>query len=168
MIAIPNPLHPAIVHFPIVLILIGSLLAVAAAVVRRWHLPWLTAAFLIGGAVGAAFATLTGKQQAEMVGIIPDRLEALLEEHEEWGEQTRNLAIVAALLAVASASLARFPKVARGTGVVTALVAVAAAYSVAETGHLGGQLVYKHGIGINTSAENNPANPRPAAKHGDD
>jgi hypothetical protein len=39
MIPIPSPLHPAIVHFPIVLILLG---AVGVAVfIRRWHLPWL-------------------------------------------------------------------------------------------------------------------------------
>ena len=41
---------------------------------------------------------------------------------------------------------------ARGTGVLAALLAIAAAFSVAQTGHAGGQLVYKHGIGVNTLA----------------
>lgn len=158
MFAIPNPLHPAIVHFPIVLILLGTLLAVAAAVIRRWHLPWLTAALLVTGAAGAALAARTGGQQAEMAGEISDRAEALLEQHEEWGEQTRNMAFAAAILALASASLTRFSKAARGLGIATAMVAGAAAYAVAETGHYGGKLVYKHGVGVNTAAGNNPAN----------
>ncbi|MCX6877704.1 MAG: hypothetical protein NTW21_28420 [Verrucomicrobia bacterium] len=156
MIPLPNPLHPAIVHFPIVLILIGALVAVVAMVLRRWHLPWLAAVLLITGAAGAFAAARTGSQQAEMVGEISESAETLLDQHEEWGERTRTIAVAAAILALVSASLARFPKVARSLSVATALVAGAAAYAVAETGHLGGRLVYKHGVGINTAAGNNP------------
>ena len=172
MIPLPNPLHPALVHFPIALILLGALLAVWAAVFQRGHLPWLTAVLLVTGAVGAATAVYTGGKQAEMVGDISDRADALLDEHEEWGEQTRNIAVAAAFLALASASLTRFPKTARGLAVATVIVAAAAAYAVAKTGHIGGQLVYKHGVGINTAAGNNPANAdttpsRPARKETD-
>ena len=157
MIAIPNPLHPAIVHFPIVLILIGTLVAMVAAIFRRWRLPWLATALLVAGAAGAALAVRTGSQQAEMVGEISDRAEVILDQHEEWGELTRNIAITAAILALASAALTRFSKVSHGLGIATAIVAGAAAYAVAETGHYGGQLVYKHCVGINIAAGNNPA-----------
>lgn len=172
MFAIPNPLHPAVVHFPIVLILLGTLLAVAAAVIRRWHLPWLAAALLVTGAAGAAIATRTGGQQAEMAGEISEKAEAILDQHEEWGERTQNIAIAAAILALASAALAYFAKTARALGIATAVVAAAATYAVAQTGHLGGQLVYKHGVGINTAAGNNPANadakaPNPTEGGGD-
>lgn len=158
MIALPNPLHPALVHFPIALILLGALLALVAVLFRRGNLPWLAALLLVTGAAAAAVAARTGGQQAEMVGEISDRAEAMLDQHEEWGERTRDIAIAAAVLALASASLLRFAKVSRGLGIATALVAGAAAYAVAETGHLGGQLVYKHGVGVNTAAGNNPAN----------
>ena len=158
MIPLPNPLHPAIVHFPIALILIGALLAVAAMLIRRWQLPWLATVFLVMGALGAYGAARTGGQQAEMVGEISEPAERILDQHQEWGERTRNIAIAAAILALISASLARFPKTARGLGVAAAMVAGAAAYSVAETGHYGGLLVYKHGVGINTAAGNNPQN----------
>jgi len=158
MIPLPNPLHPAVIHFPIALILLGSLLAVLAAVFRRGHLPWLTAAVLVAGALGATAAAYTGGKQAEMVGDISDRADALLDEHGEWGEQTRNIAAVAAFLALVSAALTRFPKTARGMAVATVVVAAAAAYAVTRTGHYGGQLVYKHGVGINAAAGNNPAN----------
>ncbi len=161
MIPLPNPLHPAIVHFPIVLILLGTIAAVAAIVLRRWHLPWLAAVLLVAGAAGAFVAARTGGQQAEMVGELSDSAELVLDEHEEWGERTRTIALAAAILALVSAALARFPKVARSLAVATALAAGAAAYAVAETGHYGGQLVYKHGVGVNTAAGNNPANTTP-------
>ncbi|MGA7883129.1 MAG: DUF2231 domain-containing protein [Terrimicrobiaceae bacterium] len=157
MIPIPNPLHPAIVHFPIVLILFGAVAAVVAVFFRRWHLPWLAAGLLAGGALGAFAATWTGGEEEEMVGELSPQAERILDEHEEWGERTRNIAILAALLAVAGASTLRFPKTARGLGIAAAIVAVAAAYAVAKTGHYGGQLVYKQGVGINTAAGSDAA-----------
>jgi uncharacterized membrane protein len=32
------------------------------------------------------------------------------------------------------------------------VAAIAAAFSVSQAGHYGGQVVYKHGVGINTAA----------------
>lgn len=166
MISLPNPLHPAVVHFPIVLILLGAMVALLVIVWRRWHLPWLAAVLMVAGASGALVAARTGGQQAEMAGEISESAELILDHHETWGERTRNLAIAAAILALVSASATRFPKVARGLTVATALVAGATAYSVAQAGHYGGQLVYKHGVGINTAAANNPttASPNPTTK----
>jgi len=159
MITLPNPLHPAIVHFPIVLIMLGSIVAVVAVIFPRRQLKWLAAGWLSVAAVAAIGATWSGGDQADRLGDISDRVEALVEQHEEWGDNTRNLALGAAILAVAGASLGRFPRVSRGLGVVTVLVALAAAYAVAETGHYGGQLVYEHGVGIKPAAGNKSGAP---------
>lgn len=164
MISLPDPLHPAIVHFPITLILLGSMVALLVVILRRWHLPWLAAVLLVTGAAGSIVATRTGGQQAEMAGEISGVAEHILDQHEEWGELTRNMAIVAAILALLSASSARFPKATRWLGGATALIAGATVYAVAQTGHYGGQLVYKHGVGINTAAGINPATSSPATK----
>jgi len=148
----PNPLHPALVHFPIVLILVGAVAAVAAAFLRRGHLP-LMAAILLGlGALGALAAVQTGEEEGGLAGMMPESTETILDEHEDWAETTRSLAIVAAILAAASAGLIRFPRTARALGAVTAFAALAAAYAVAQAGHYGGQLVYQHGVGINLAA----------------
>ncbi len=168
MFSIPDPLHPAIVHFPIVLILFGTMAAVAAVFFRRWHLPWLAAGLLAAGALGAFAATWTGGNDEEIVGEISPAAEQILDEHEEWGERTRNIAIAAALLAIASASIARFPTAARGLGIASALAALIASYAVAETGHYGGQLVYKHGGGVNTAAGSTLPNPENPPRGDDD
>ena len=149
---IPDPLHPAVVHFPIVLLLLGAPLAVVAVFVRSWNLPVLAAVVLGLGAAGALMATWTGGQAAELAGELKGGGEQVLDEHEEWGKRARNAGIVAALLAVTSAALFRKPVAARAVGATAALAAVAAAFSVAQAGHYGGQVVYKHGVGVNTAA----------------
>jgi uncharacterized membrane protein len=152
MLSLPNPLHPALVHFPIVLILLGALVAVVAVVVRRGHLPWLAAGLLVLGAAGALVAAKTGGDAAELVGDLNATGEQVLDEHEEWGEFARNLALVAAALAIGAASVSKFPRTARVVASLAAVAALTASYGVAQAGHYGGRLVYKHGAGINTAA----------------
>lgn len=152
MISIPDPLHPALVHFPIVLILAGTGVAVVAVFLRRWHLPLLAAGLLLTGAAGAAAAAWSGEEEEESTGKLSARAEQILEEHEEWGDRTRNLAIVAGLLATGAVAAGRLPKVARGLGIAAAVAGLAASYAVAEAGHYGGLLVYQHGVGVNAAA----------------
>ncbi len=153
MISIPNPLHPAIVHFPIVLILLGTLVAVGAVFFKRWHFPVISAVLFALGGVGAVAATWSGEEDGEKVKSESPAFEETMDQHEEWGERTRNAAILAAMLGIGSVALARkFPRVAQGASIATAVVAIGASYCVAETGHYGGQLVYKHGAGVNTAA----------------
>lgn len=152
MLPIPSPLHPAVVHFPIALLLVGSAVAVVAVFVRRWHLPWLAALLLLIGAAGAVVAVGTGEQEEEMVETASAAAEQVLDEHEEWGEMTRNLALAAAVFAVAAAFAARVRIVGVGLSVVAALLALGSAYAVAQAGHFGGELVYRHGVGVNTAA----------------
>ncbi len=150
MIPFPSPLHPAVVHFPIVLLILGMVVAVVAVFVRRWHLPWLAALVLVAGALGAVAATVTGGEDEEMVDESSAGTEQVLEAHEEWGETTRNVGLAAAALAVAAALTAKVRVVGRSLSVLAALFAVVAAYSVAQAGHYGGELVYRHGAGVKT------------------
>ncbi len=154
MIPMPSPLHPALVHFPIVLILLGTVVAVASIFLRRWHLPWIAASLLAFGAVGAIAAAWTGGKEGELAGELSARGDQVLEEHEAWGERTRNLSIITAVLAIGAVSVSRFPVASRTVSVVAACAALAASYCVANAGHYGGQLVYKHGAGVNTAAGN--------------
>lgn len=152
MIAAPNPLHPAVAHFPIVLILLGTVVGLLAVFIRRWHLPLLAALLLALGALGALAATWSGDKAEDSAGDLSHNVEEVLEEHEEWGETTRNVAMLAAILGVAAAAASRFPVPARGLSVATALVAILAGYCVMVTGHHGGELVYRHGVGVSGAA----------------
>jgi uncharacterized membrane protein len=70
MFSIPNPLHPAVVHFTIVLLLIGAAVAVCVFV-SGWHLAWVAAALLALGAAGSFFAVKTGDSAKESFGKVP-------------------------------------------------------------------------------------------------
>ena len=71
-----------------------------------------------------------------------------MDAHEEWAERTLIVSMITAVLAVGSAALVRFPRLARTVAVVTALSAGIATWTVYETGHRGGALVFKNGAGV--------------------
>ncbi|HEV2211167.1 MAG TPA: DUF2231 domain-containing protein [Verrucomicrobiae bacterium] len=145
---LPNPLHPAVVHFPIVLLLLGVVAAVAAVFVRMHGVPALAATLLVMGAVGTWGAVESGESDGGLVENTAPQVNDLLDAHETWAKRTLTISIIAGLAAVGSMLAARWPRTARAVAVVAALVSVAAAYGVYETGHRGGALVYRHGAGI--------------------
>lgn len=176
MISLPSPLHPAVVHFPIVLILLGSLVAVAAAFTSRWHVRWIAAILLTLGALGTLLASSTGEEDGEAVEHAAG-VEPLLKAHETWADRTQVASAIAAALAIAAAATAAMGRWALASQVgsaACALVALLASLCVYETGHRGGQLVYRHGAGVNlaptgaANVDNAKPAPRAKARHGDD
>ena len=167
MIPMPEPLHPAVAHFPVALLLLGAVLAVAAVFVRRWHLPLFAAIVLSLGAIGAVAATITGEEEEEKVEHAIPSAEPVLEEHADWGEGARNAGIAAALLAVAAAFFVHKPVGGRVLSVLAACVALVAGYYVAQAGHFGGELVYRHGAGVTLGVGAGGAAPEsPVREHG--
>jgi len=166
MFTLPTPLHPLIVHFPIVLVLLGAAVAVAAVVIRRWNLPWIAAVLLSLGTIGAWVAAETGEDAEDQAGALSTAADTLLEEHEEAAERTEAASAAAAFLAVVAATLGAFaarrnegvpaagpgwlahPMLPPGLRAVTAVAALTACFFVYQTGHAGGKLVYEHGVGV--------------------
>jgi uncharacterized membrane protein len=169
---IPDPLHPAVVHFPIVLILLGTLVSFVAVFWRKGYVPAFAAALLALGAVGAWVAVETGESDGGLVEDTAPAVEQLVEAHEDWAKRTLTFAVIAAVIAIGSAALFRFPRVARGVGVAAALTAGVASWAVYETGHRGGALVYRHGAGVNTSLATTgggaAATPQTSKRHEDE
>jgi uncharacterized membrane protein len=152
MPVIPDPLHPAIIHFPVVLILLGTCAALAAVFWRKHHVPVLAAALLALGALGAWVAVETGKADGGLAENLSPQAGALLDAHQDWANRTLTLAALAALAAIASLWRFRFPRAARAAAVAAALIAVLASYALYQTGHRGGALVFRHGLGVNLTA----------------
>lgn len=142
---LPEPLHPAIVHFPIVLTLLlpifaaGALWAIrrGARPLRAWAIPLALAAALAGS---AWLAVETGDAQEDRVeGVVT---EDVLHAHEEAGE--RFLVLSGVLLLVMGGGLVggRLGSASRLVGTLGAAALVVAAVQV---GDAGGKLVYQHG-----------------------
>ncbi len=142
---LPDPLHPAVVHFPVVLAVLLPVFAAGALFsIRRGTTPRRAWALPVGVALALALsawaAVETGEAQDERVERVV--AEQPLEAHEEAAELFLSLSGGLALLAAAGLVRGRVGGVARGlaTAGAVALVAVAA-----QVGHSGGQLVYRHG-----------------------
>lgn len=142
---LPSPLHPAVVHFPVV---IGFLLPLIVGVAlwaihrgahtrRAWSIPVLATLML---ATSAWIAVETGEGQEDRVERVVAKQP--LANHSELAETF--LAVSAGLAAVALAGLVG------GTGgraarIVTAAGSIAVAVGATVVGHSGGQLVYRFG-----------------------
>lgn len=151
---LPDPLHPAVAHYPIALILTGTLLAVVSVFRSGWIPPLSTSLILSLGSLGAVAATWTGDEDEERAEKAGQKAQQVLGKHEKWGERSRNVAILGALAAVASAvSQKRSARVFRSTSRLTAVISLGASWCVLEAGHYGGKLVYQHGVGVSRSGQ---------------
>jgi uncharacterized membrane protein len=142
---LPNPLHPAVVHFPIVLALLLPLFAGGAlwqirrgANARRaWLLPTAMAAALAGS---GWVSVQTGDAQDERVERVVGK--SPLETHEDLAEVFLSASVAMTLVAAAGFVTGKTGRVAR---VLTGVGSLALVGLVTRVGHTGGQLVYQHG-----------------------
>jgi hypothetical protein len=148
------PLHPLVVHFPIVLAVLLPISVVAAlwavrkgATTRRaWAVPFMVAA---GLTLSAWAALQTGEAEEERVEDVV--AESVIHGHEEAAE--RFLVLTGLVTLVAAAGLIG-GSLGRGARIVTAAGSLGIVAVGAQVGHSGGVLVYREGA---ASAYANPA-----------
>ena len=142
---LPNPLHPAVVHFPVVLaFLLPIFAAYALWTIRRGGTPRRAWAIPLGLSAALALsswvAVKTGEAQDEKVERVVS--ERPLETHEEAAELF--LALSAGLFVVSAAGLVR-GKVGTAARVAATVGAAGLVIAATQVGHTGGQLVYRYG-----------------------
>lgn len=109
------PLHPLVVHAVVVLGPLAALTGLAYAAVPRWR--WLLRWPLVVLALVTAAASILATQAGEALLDARPELEPLVEEHEEYGELLRNVALGYALVsALAAWALGGVSALASGRG----------------------------------------------------
>jgi len=136
----PN-LHPLVVHFPIVLILLSAALQ-AVLVFKDWPpVRWITLVIMAGGFAGALAASTVF--HAMPMGLSP-KATGVFSAHEQYASYALWLSGITLLLG----GVGEFFQLRRRAFEVLVLVsALAAAGAVSVAGHHGAQLVYIAGVG---------------------
>jgi uncharacterized membrane protein len=140
---LPDPVHPAIIHFPIALSLVAILFEFLARHPRARRLEPSAALLMVLAALGSVAAVLSG-QAAHDEAVVPPAVVPLIERHEQIGEIAMWLLLVVAAVRLVLAWRGWF------TGIVPwayLALAAAAAGVVGYNGYLGGKMVFDHGLG---------------------
>lgn len=142
---LPDPLHPAVVHLPVALMVLLPLFALGALWAIRRGTPPLKAWGLVVGLTALLLASSwlaveTGEQQEDTVEAVVS--EGAIHTHEEAAEIFFWMAGGVLLLAGAGLVGGRVGTTARIAATAATLALVVAGWRV---GHTGGELVYVHG-----------------------
>lgn len=162
---IPDPLHPAVVHFPIVFVFLLPAIALGVLwAIRRGTAPrraWLAVVVVAGLLTASSWlAVQTGGAQEDRVeGVVA---ESPLKSHEEAGERFLLLSVLG--LAVVGTGLLKgsLGRAGRWAGVAAAGALLLAGWQV---GHTGGELAYRHGAAAAYSQSSRTGAPYTGGDH---
>jgi len=150
-------LHAMVIHFPIALLIIGFLSEIIALFIKKPFFSQAAFYLLLLGTLGTIASYLSGDAAGD--GIEDGSLGKAIELHEQAATIALWLAIATSLVYLGIYFLNYSKKWAKIASIVLFTATIVA---IARTGYLGGQLVYKHGAGVelglpdfsNTDAEN--------------
>jgi uncharacterized membrane protein len=136
-------LHAMAIHFPIALLIIGFLSEIIAVFIKKPFFHQSAFYLLLIGTLGTIVAYLSGDEAGE--GIEGGSLGSAIELHEQAATIALWLTIVTAIVYLAI----YFFKYSKNWSRIASILLFAATIgAIARTGYLGGQLVYKHGAGV--------------------
>lgn len=147
-------LHPLIIHFPIVLLLVTPFLVLVGALLKPEkgrQVLYVALAFMIVGTLSTFLAAATGEAAGKLAERTP-QIDAVLERHEELADATR--AVFTGLTVIFAAILfapKAFQKLS-GRVVSTALPLIFLLFYgvgvllLTNTAHNGGRLVHEFGV----------------------
>lgn len=142
-------IHPYVAHVVIGLLLMGVAFRVVSVSGRwTWTNP-AAATLLLLGTVAAVVSVQSGTDAHGPVERVPGSRQAVVE-HEDWGKRTRNIFLGVAALELIGLVVAVDKRKFLRYG--SAVVGLAGAFAVYETGEHGGELVYEYagGVGLRT------------------
>ena len=141
-------LHPQVVHFTIVLAIVGVALRLVSLLGKPAFASPAATTLLLLAAVSSVVSVRSGTAAHGPVERAPGARPAVME-HEEWGERTQTALLVVGAIEILGLVMRRSPKV-RLVHSLAAVAGLVATVCVYEAGEHGGELVYGYagGVGI--------------------
>ena len=148
----PN-IHPMIVHFPIALLTAGLVADLLSLILSRRPALRDAATWLYcAGAASAIAAYLTGENAADSM-LLPAEVASLVDVHDNWAFRTM---LLFTLLAAARVALPFFMTPKPPLWWAAFVLGLAGMGLLFETAEHGAQLVYEHGLGVQTITTDAP------------
>jgi uncharacterized membrane protein len=138
--------HPIVIHFAIGL-LTGGILLRGLSLTRRGASAGPAAVTLILLATAATLVAAQSGEDAHVAVEAAPGVAAVVRAHQQWGERTRNVALLVGGLELLTLALRGRPIV-RTLSFVSAGFGLLAFLCILQTGKLGGELVYGHAAGV--------------------
>ena len=162
-----DAMHPLIIHIPIGLLLFVPIIIMLGLVAKQNKDTYYLIGFiiLVAGSIGLLLAIASGEAAANVADTSIGNSKAILEEHEELAETTRNVYLILTLLYAAFLFLPKVigkvlsDKVKLLGNIAFAVIFCIGIIFVVNTAHYGGVLVHEFGIKskIKSSNVSNPA-----------
>lgn len=134
-------LHPIIVHFAIVLIILAAVLQLINIYLMKKEISWIVTGILMVGVAAAWFAS---KNFHPHTHGLSEHAKLVLAQHDKWADLTIYFGFTALFLQIVNHFIFKSK---RWASSLVSVVLAMSAYSVAHAGHYGAQLVHIEGIG---------------------
>lgn len=138
-------LHPLIVHFPIVFIILAFIIQIISFFVFKRELSWVAMFLIALGFIGAYVATNIlhgGDPDLPALSVIA---RDTFEKHEHFAHLTEWFSGIAAIVKIISHFVFKRKL---WTGIITVILMACATYSIVITGDMGARLVHIDAIGV--------------------
>ncbi|TDL98944.1 hypothetical protein ERX27_00445 [Macrococcus brunensis] len=143
------PLHPLIVHFPIALLLLATIIELIS-LKYRGQLNMTGTILLVVGVVTGIISYMTGDSAERFAEMHFGEVEGLIHQHEQMALTSIILFGSAAVIKLYTHFSAKFKK---ELLIVVLILSVFGSGFLAYTGHLGGRIVYENNKIIATQGE---------------
>lgn len=138
-------LHPMVVHFPIVFLMLAFIGQIISFMVFRRELSWVTLVLVVIGFIGAYLSAGIFHGGDPNLSLLDPVTRATFEKHEQYANYTVWVSGVAALAKIVSHFFLKRKIVPE---IIVLLLLATASYTIAVTGDMGGRLVHIDGVGV--------------------
>ncbi len=149
MLHLPDPLHPFAVHFPVVFLLTGCVLAALSLLWPHRMVLSLLVATLLLGSLGTLWAHRTGMEAAAEVRAVAAPVVPAVQEHKNVSTLMVWVAWLTSAAAVTALFGAKIPGVSLAARLLTVGAALLLLWTMQATLHSGSVLTHIHFFGPN-------------------
>lgn len=138
-------LHPLVVHFPIVFLILAFIIQIVSFFVYKKELSWVTLFLIVLGFIGAYVAANIFHGGDPDLSALSAIARDNFEKHEQFAHYTVWISSIAAVVKILSHFVFKRKL---WTEIIAAILMTGAVYTITITGDMGGRLVHIDAIGV--------------------